>query len=485
MRTRRATHTRLLAALFVISTLAAGCSGDKSPPGEQGIEGFWMGSFPEKAYIYVFECRMDEAGELTGIMHILEGDVKTSETTVEQLVYKNDHLSAIMHSLKVKYEGDITPDQQTIVGKFTYADGTSRSLILKRADESTVSRLYPRPRTGDTMHTYVYEQPERLDDGWETSSLNEEGVNDKIINECMGSIIDGKYGLVKSLLIVVNGKLVLEEYFYGFSRSTLNQLSSCTKGVASLLIGIAIDRGFIADVHDKLLTFFPEYSSLWSTEWEKVQLDHILTMTAGVGWDDGSIDEFYTQEDFFGIVFGRPIEHEPGEHFEYVSPNTDLLAGVIKTATGMHADEFAATYLFAPLGISTYDWDKNRKNGYPLMDGTLELLPRDIAKIGFLMLSGGVWQGKRIVSESWIDESTRAHITTKGPEYYGYLWWKGQAKVNDEYIEIIFASGIGSQFIVIIPTLDLVVVITGNNYTNRKSALPFEMVSEFIIPAVQ
>jgi CubicO group peptidase (beta-lactamase class C family) len=171
--------------------------------------------------------------------------------------------------------------------------------------------------------------------------------------------------------------------------------------------------------------------------------------------------------------------------FDYVSPNATLLAGVIQHATGLQADEYADRYLFGPLGIEEYDWDEGRQRGHPRTDGTLKLRPRDMARIGALVLGRGEWKGRRIVSEAWIEESTAAHTTDAGHEGYGYAWWSARREVGGRTVRAVFARGAGDQLIVVFPDLDLIVVTTGRNTSDENHGAAATMIEQHILPAIQ
>jgi CubicO group peptidase (beta-lactamase class C family) len=143
---------------------------------------------------------------------------------------------------------------------------------------------------------------------------------------------------------------------------------------------------------------------------------------------------------------------------------------MLHQATGLHAEAFAAKTLFGPLEIERWDWEGLKTEGYNLMDGSLRLLPRDLGKIGQMVLDGGVWRGRQVVSEGWVRTSTARHLSTgTGPEGYGYLWWTMELDGPDgEPVPAVVANGWGSQFVAVFPTLDMVIVTTGGNEYNGK-----------------
>jgi CubicO group peptidase (beta-lactamase class C family) len=206
-----------------------------------------------------------------------------------------------------------------------------------------------------------------------------------------------------------------------------------------------------------------------SKGWNDVTLEHLLTMSTGTAWTEEEAERTHGAGDaFFRKLLSRDFAYPPGEKWQYVSANVNLLGGVIKQATGMQADEFAAAYLFGPLGIEKWNWDYGMVDGYRLMDGSLMLRPRDMAKLGALVAGRGSWDGEQVVSEKWIEESTAPHIipSEEGPEKYGYLWWLFYVPSSTGVQTAVVANGAGSQIIAVFPALELIVVTTGANDEN-------------------
>jgi CubicO group peptidase (beta-lactamase class C family) len=309
------------------------------------------------------------------------------------------------------------------------------------------------------------------DGGWEVAAPSKVGIDPQHLEAMYRAVTRGEAGLIHSLLVIREGKLVGEEYFHGYSRQDLHELQSATKSVTSLLIGIARDRGYLRSLDDPVLEFFPEYAGSARPGWEEVTLRHLLTMTAGLDWDQREVNQAHgAGPELFEKVLSRRVVHDPGSRWLYNGAEVNLLAGVILRATGMQADAFAARHLFEPLGIAAWDWEVGKKKGFPSLAGTLHLQSLDMAKIGQLVLDRGRWQGKQVVSEEWIAESTAPTIATpREAQRYGYLWWRVDAPLDLGRHPVIVASGWGSQFIHIVPALDAVIVTTGGNHLNRKT----------------
>ena len=339
---------------------------------------------------------------------------------------------------------------------------------------------------------YTYQQPEVIDDGWETASLNEAEINPAKINDMMLDILGGNDKNIHSILLIKDGKLVFEEYFYGYNREKSHFLASVSKSITSILIGIAIDQNETADVETKAYQFFPEYEGTkWIDQKYPITLQHILTMAAGLDWDAMRYSrrdprhttyQMYDSGDPIRFVLDRNVIAAPGEKFYYNSGLTILLGGIVKSTSGLYIDEFAGQYLFTPMGISDFHWDKF-PDGNIQTDGGLHLRPRDMAKIGYMILKNGKWKGQQIVSRGWIAESTKRHMDAFGIGY-GYQWWIGKTTMNNQKIQVLFASGHGGQKIFIIPQLDLVAVFTSRVFNSKGHSGPEGFLLKYIIPSI-
>jgi CubicO group peptidase (beta-lactamase class C family) len=355
--------------------------------------------------------------------------------------------------------------------------------------------------------SYTYEVPPETGDGWTTAHLDAVGLREEPLAELVERVRDGSYVNIHGVLLVRAGRLVLEEYargrtttgerFVDWSRDDLHDLHSVTKSVNSLLMGIALDQGLIEDVDQRISAFFPEHAALFADERKgALTLEHFLTMTAGLQWDEHSYSyadsrnshvQLHRSGDPVAFTLGLPVVDEPGRRFRYNSGLSITLGEVINRASGLKADEFAERFLFGPLGISDYAWWRY-PDGTVQTGGGLALRPRDAAKVGQLMLNGGTWQGERIVSASWVRESTTEHAPGAG---YGYQWWRIRLPrhehpfdLSDEVFDVVAASGRGGQWIFVYPEQDLVAVFTGGN-DNVLSNQAMDMLRRYVFPAVQ
>ena len=343
-----------------------------------------------------------------------------------------------------------------------------------------------------------------------TASAESVGIDGAAIAKLTENIRAGKYSNIHSLLVLRSGKLVAEAYFQGederrgrplgtvrFDSDTLHDLRSVSKSVISALFGIAMASGAIRDIDAPVLSYFPEYKDLQTPERLRIRLRDVLSMTSGLEWDESSRpygDPLNSEtamdaaDDRYRFILSRPIVASPGERFRYSGGDTMLLAAVIERATKQTLSKYAEQVLFRPLGIERHEWI-----AYP--DGTaiaasgLRLVPRDMAKFGLLYLQGGRWGGTQVVPESWVKASTsvQAKVSDRpfGFQSYGYQWWLGSAR-DDAHTPWIMAVGYGGQRIMLIPSRDLVMVMTAGMYRNRaQTDITFEVLLDGVLPAVK
>ena len=327
------------------------------------------------------------------------------------------------------------------------------------------------------------------DDGWPVASVDEDKLIDRgVLCRVADRLAASSDANIHAVLVARGGKLLFERYFRGadevpgriygrrvedvtFDADTLHDMKSVSKSVASLAVGIAIDRGLIGGVNEPIFSFFPELSDLRSPEKERIQLVHALTMSMGLKWVEATpaTGDFNNDEarmhmawDPCRYVLGLPVTAPAGQEFFYNTGALRLVSAIIRKATGRPLDEFARATLFEPLGITKVEWTRVR--GDTDAGGGLRLRPRDMAKIGQLVLAGGRWNDRQIVPRGWIESSTALKIKATDDQAYGYLWWLGRSLFNGREVHWAGALGRGGQSIRIVPELDLVVVVTAGYY---------------------
>jgi len=405
-------------------------------------------------------------------------------------VYRADYVRD-MFSMRIP--PDILKPGMTYQWRVRVADGPNWITLNNRSQSQWVT--FSRNQVL-TPCNYQYSVPAKADDDWEISSLKDEGINPGKIKELMLDILNGNIQDIHSVLIVKNGKLVLEEYFHGYDRNKTHSMMSVSKSITSILIGIGKDQKKIPDMDRKIYEFFPSYRDISRDDLKNtIRLKHVLSMTAGLDWNDWDYPDtdprstsqaMIRSDDWIKFVLERKVVDTPGKNFVYSNGLTILLGEILRNATGVYADKFAEEYLFDPLGISDFSWEK-LPNGTIITAWGLKLRPRDMAKIGYMMLKDGKWKGKQIVSSAWVKESTKAQV--EGDillgSGYGYQWWRGRTSINNKRIETFYAAGKGGQYIFVCPALDLVTVFTSKPENHSMGELqPQIIMVNYIIPAM-
>jgi CubicO group peptidase (beta-lactamase class C family) len=297
-------------------------------------------------------------------------------------------------------------------------------------------------------------------DGWSTATPESQGIGSAELAALIGSILDDELE-IHSLLLVRNGQLVLDATFYPYQRGgpvTVHDLASVTKSVTSALVGIAIGRGAINGLDDLVLDFFPgrAIANLDSAK-KSMTVGHLLSMSSGfdcgVQRNEQELSAMFQSVDWVQFALDLPMAFIPGSDWAYCSPNTHLLSAIITETTGQSALEFAQEHLFAKLGIRQASWPTDPQ-GHSHGWGDLHLLPRDMAKIGYLYLHDGQWNGEQILPTGWVSASTTPYFTLSAERGYGLAWWL----LTMGNVEAYYAYGRGNQSIFVWPDRNAVVV---------------------------
>jgi CubicO group peptidase (beta-lactamase class C family) len=290
------------------------------------------------------------------------------------------------------------------------------------------------------------------------------------------------------LLVVRRERLVMEEYFNGLTAGHEHLVQSVTKSVMSLATGLAVDRGLLR-VSDPVVPMFPDYQPVarLNANKESLTIRDLLRMRTGYDWTENPYATSPLARlntcacDWVRFVLDHAMTESPGSRFEYNSGGVILLGAAVGRAAGVRVDQFLESELFTPMNFQGARWERGLPGGLPHGGGGLYLRPRDMAKLGTLIATGGQWQGRRLVSEAWIRESTQMTHTVYPVGWggqqttYGYLWWG--------FPGVIAASGTGGQWIFAVPDRQLVVASTASNDAQFDAQVRF--LFEQILPAVQ
>jgi CubicO group peptidase (beta-lactamase class C family) len=283
----------------------------------------------------------------------------------------------------------------------------------------------------------------------------------------------GKFKHLHSLLVLDDGKLVLEEYFFGYGPDDLHPVQSVTKSLFSLLVGASVEKGWLGP-DDPLSILFPGTPVSEDARKGKIRVKDLLTMTSGLDCDDlagGCSWDMVASPDWGHFALSRPMAHDPGTHFAYCGACLSILAEALEKKSAMNLSAFADRALFKPLGIEGATWWEG-PNGSRSPAFGLSLKPRDMAKIGLMVLQKGEWQGRQVVPKEWIEESTSRQVEDalgKGLDY-GYLWWERNVIAGGRVRRVVEAWGVGGQYIFIVPDGGVVVVMTGGDLKDNHSA---------------
>ncbi len=336
--------------------------------------------------------------------------------------------------------------------------------------------------------TYIYSQPKELDDGWRTNSLRSHNLDTTRVYQLFSQLQNRKNKL-HSILLIKNNQLIIEEYFNENSVDKPHDLRSTTKSIRSILMGIAIDKGFIDNVNDPVSKYLksPVPTKNLDKRKEKITIANLLTMSSGFecnDWDKkskGQEDKVYKKKDWLQYTLDLPMVNEPGMVSNYCSMGAILVAEIISQSSGMTIDKFAEKYLFKPLEIENLKWGHTSNKEVINSGKRLYMTSRDMAKIGQLILNSGIWNNKQIVSQKWVEESTTPKTKITGIDY-GYFWWNIPFKINEKMIVSKTATGNGGQYIMVFPELDMIAVFTGGAYNSQEDKLPFAIVREVFLP---
>jgi len=270
-------------------------------------------------------------------------------------------------------------------------------------------------------------------------------------------------------MVTKDGKLVMEEYFNSFWRTNIHDIRSAGKSITSMLAGIAMDKGLFKTT-DKVLEFFPEYKTVKNLSPEKsaITVADLLVMSSGLASDDD-------------------LDDSPGaERYAYSSVVAFLLGAIVENTSGETLEVFARKHLFGPIGITNFYWHKSPKGRNTGM-GNIYLEPRDLAKLGQVMLDDGQWNGQQILSKAFVKKSfeKRFDISHTDPRAhgYGYMWYLAEIEIKGQKISYSFASGNGGNKIFIIPALDMVVTTMSSAYGTRYGQGRSHKVLEYILNA--
>ncbi len=289
------------------------------------------------------------------------------------------------------------------------------------------------------------------------NTLNRNKTEMQELNKVLDDIKD--INNLLSLSILKGDTWLAERYYHDADSSCKNNIYSVTKSVISILIGIAIDQGYISSVDQTIGEYLNLDELNLTEEHQSLTIRHLLTMSSGLKWkiEEMEFRAIKIDDDPIRLILEREIDFKPGTSFRYSNGNIHLLSMILSEAVGADTSEYASENLFEPLGINDIEWAKDAVHN-TIGSSDLHLSCQDMTKIGQLMLDKGNYEGQQIVSEAWIEESTTFKINSDSHLDYGYLWNIN----NTEDISYYAAIGYGGQYIYIFPDKDLVITASCN-----------------------
>ena len=389
-----------------------------------------------------------------------------------------------------------------------------RTIEFTRRTPAQAPNYFPRP-PGEPR--YAYRKPPVTGDGWATARARDVGLDEAGLTQLVRDIAEAdpavrRPSLIHSILVAYRGRLVLEEYFFGYGRDTPHDTRSAGKTFASVMLGAAMMRGAHVGPETPVYEVLSDMGPFANPDPRKAQitLAHLMTHNSGLACNDNddaspgneeTMQSQTAQPNWWKYTLDLPMAHDPGSRYAYCSANMNLVGGALTAATQTWLPELFDQTIARPLQFGRYHWNL-MPTGEGYQGGGAYLRPRDLLKVGQAYLDGGVWNGRRIVPASWIAQSTetRVHISpaTTGltadefGNFYGegddaYAWHIAQLRTADRAYRAYGASGNGGQLLVVVPDAHLVVVFTGGNYGQGGiwNKWRDELIPQRIIPAIR
>jgi CubicO group peptidase (beta-lactamase class C family) len=434
-------------------------------------------------------------GSLRAVLRNPEFDVGTQQG-VERLTRDGNALKLIGKQREKEQDvasGTFDAENQVITLRFPSRGGSYD--FVRDTDDSA---FYPR---GKQPARYSYRPPLALDDGWPVSTLDAEGIDRPAIEKFVQSILEMPMDSTDApqfhgYAIARHGKLVLEEYFHGQNRDKLHNTRSAAKSVTSLIVGAAMDAGVPLKLSSPVYEVMNGGSFPADLEPQKraMTLENLLTMSSGYFCDDtnddapGNEDTMWDQTrepDFYRFTMAVPLATPPGENSIYCSASPNLALGMAGRAAHEDPMSLFDRLVARPMNMRRYEWLLDHAE-HPYGGGGMNLLLRDFLKFGQVMLDGGTWHGRRIVSREYAARASSPLYHLRNV-YYGYLWWIEDYPYKDRMVRTFSARGAGGQTVTVVPELDLVVGTFAGNFSSRKGmmAASNEPIPRIILPAVR
>ncbi len=334
---------------------------------------------------------------------------------------------------------------------------------------------------------YTYKTPDNLSDGITVAPAVEQGITNSHLVELVNAIRQGTIVGVDSILLAMDGELILEEYFAGWQRDDRHDLRSATKSITALLLSIGFEQGILSPQDSVYNHFYPYYGygANWAPIKENILLQHFMDMSSGLDCDDyneespGNESKMARHRDWVRFILDLEVRYKANERFAYCTGGVQVTARMLEDASGSSLRDFAARYLFLPLGIDDYQWSTTG-SGRTEASGHIFLRPRDMLKLGLLLDGEGMWHDRRVITSAFVDKLHNPRFN-----FYGDFWWH-QTFTSDEALfpdtHAIFSAGNGGQHIFVFSELHVVLVLTASNY--NQASVAYGIIKNYLLPAV-
>jgi len=441
--------------------------------------GHWLGILEIKPITYRVYLKLTGPSAQLFVLN-----PKANEIPLDTLFFRNDSLYFNRSDFYSKFEGKYALASNTITGYWTDDSRKKHSVTFRPVNPDTLSGL--RPKVGKT---YVRKKPEQRADDLKIGSASEARINIDLLDSLSYHIMREQFPNIHSLLIARDGFLIYEDYFYGWKPDDLWLIQSATKSFTSALTGIALSKNEIKSLDESICRYLDKYKDKACNERNRIiTIRQLLSMTTGLDWNELEFDYYDERNtanqcgkvrDPFDCVLSRTKTSSSSPVFAYNSMNHLMMNKILRKSTSMRNEKELTQRLLDPLKIEKV----NTGNEDFGVIGDISITPRDMVKFGLLYLNDGVWNGKQIIPSNWVKESTTSKIQINSDEGYGYFWWTKKFNSNGATLDTYYAWGYGGQYIFVVPSLKLVVSMTGSNWIMDEKKYAFEMMEKYILQA--
>lgn len=462
---------QLLAPMLWLLAQCAGAAPMTDADGE-GLEGRWQGLADYGGSPIRFELTVSsQGGQTAATLDLADLGLSGAPLSIKHVDGKTLRAGSAIGNISARLD-----NRSHTLTVSVEREGEAPSVVeLRQHHPAFVAFEHPRlDADGRVLNRYRYTLPQTSE--WPVARASAQHVDEDILEQLVTRIVNDQEGQIDALLVARDGRLILEEYFFGNTVESLHTVQSVTKSVTSLLFGAMLAEHAEVSLDDPVYRFFPQYPrTQWIKQQYDVRLKHLLTMSANINWNEelpytdpaNSNTAMNASDDWLGYVLERSLSGAPGGQARYTSGLALLLGGVLKEITGEYVDAYAQQTLFRALGIDKFRWsaapDGTRHTG-----GGLSMRALDLAKLGQLVLDQGKWRGQQIIPAAYLADSLRRLPLAAAPDDkehgYGYLWWLRTFREDRQTIDAVTGIGYGGQYLGVFPSKKLVVVIFASEY---------------------